>query len=140
MKLNETTNALLEKRFGKDSLMALATCVNNVPSVRTVDACYRDGTFYVITYALSGKMQQISLNPCVALSGEWFTAQGIGENMGYVGKPENNEIVQWLKEQFAAWINNGHTNFQDENTVLLKIRLTSGVLFADGTRYEIDFT
>ena len=60
--------------------------------------------------------------------------------MGYVGKPENNEIVQWLKEQFAAWINNGHTNFQDENTVLLKIRLTSGVLFADGTRYEIDFT
>lgn len=139
MQLNETTNALLERRFGKDSLMALATCVDHLPFVRTVNACYRDGAFYVITYALSGKMQQIAQNPCVALSGDWFTAQGTGENLGYVGKPENAGTVQWLKEQFSAWIHNGHTDFEDENTVLLKIRLTSGILFADGTRYAIDF-
>ena len=140
MKPNNQINALLDARFGKDSLMALATCANNIPSVRTVDTCYRDGAFYVITYALSQKMHQIHENPCVALSGDWFTAQGHGENLGYVGKAENAETVRWLKEKFSSWIDNGHTDFQDENTVLLKIRLTSGVLLANGTRYEIDFT
>ena len=140
MKLNETTNALLEKRFGKDSLMALATCVNNIPSVRTVDACYRDGAFYVITYALSGKMQQIGKNPRVSLCGEWFTAAGIGVSLGYVGKMENAEIFAWLREMFAAWIDNGHNDFSDENTVILKIALTEGVLFRQGVRYEIDFS
>ena len=45
-----------------------------------------------------------------------------------------------LRAAFAAWYDNGHTNEADPNTCLLKIRLTDGVLFSDGTRYEIDFT
>lgn len=65
MKHNEITEAILTERFGKDSLIALATVENGIPSVRTVDAVYIDGAFYVVTYALSGKMQQISKNPMV---------------------------------------------------------------------------
>lgn len=139
-KLNEQTNAFMEERFGKDSLMALATAVQNVPFVRTVDACYKDGAFYVITYALSGKMQQIHENPRVSLCGEWFTANGVGENLGYVGKKENAALFSWLREKFAAWIDNGHNNFDDQNTVILKITLTEGVLFRQEVRYEIDFS
>ena len=139
-KLNETTKTLMMERFGKDSLMALATAVDNVPFVRTVDACYKDGAFYVITHARSGKMQQIGKNPRVSLCGEWFTAAGMGVNLGYVGKEENAEIFAWLRERFAAWIDNGHNNFGDENTVILKIVLTEGVLFHQGVRYEIDFS
>ncbi len=139
-KLNEQTNAFMEERFGKDSLMALATAVQNVPFVRTVNACYKDGAFYVITYALSGKMQQIKENPRVSLCGEWFTASGRGENLGYVGKAENAALFAWLREKFSAWIDNGHNNFDDENTVILKIALKEGVLFRHGTRYEIDFS
>lgn len=139
-KLNDQTNAMMEERFGKDSLMALATAVNNIPFVRTVDACYKDGAFYVITYALSGKMQQIKENPRVSLCGEWFTAAGMGVNLGYVGKEENAALFVWLREKFSAWIDNGHNNFADENTVILKITLTEGVLFRQGVRYEIDFS
>ena len=51
--------------------------------------------------------------------------------------PENKAI---LRAAFAAWYGNGHTNEEDPNTCLLKIKLTDGVLFADGTRYDIDFT
>ena len=130
----------MEERFGKDSLMALATAADNVPFVRTVDACYKDGAFYVITHARSGKMQQIKENSRGALCGEWFTAAGIGVSLGYVGKMENAEIFAWLREMFAAWIDNGHNNFADENTVILKITLTEGVLFCQGVRYEIDFS
>ena len=134
------TEEILKQRFGKDSLMALATVENGIPYVRMVDAVYIGGAFYVVTYALSGKMQQIAKNPTVAISGEWFTAHGIGENLGHVLLPENKAVMDILREAFAAWYSNGHTNEADSNTCLLKITLTDGVLFADGKRYDIDFT
>ena len=139
MKHNEKTNAILTERFGRDSLIALATVEDGIPHVRTVDAVYMDGAFYVVTYALSGKMQQIAKNPMVAVSGEWFTAHGIGENMGHVLLAENKPIMDVLRRAFAAWYGNGHTNEADPNTCLLKIKLTDGVLFAEACRYDIQF-
>ena len=139
MKHSKTTNQILTDRFGKDSLIALATVEDGIPHVRTVDAVYIDGAFYVVTYSLSSKCKQIAKNPTVAISGEWFTAHGVGENLGHVLLPENKEIMDILRTAFAAWYDNGHTNEADPNTCLLKINLTDGVLFSDGTRYEIDF-
>ena len=140
MKHNTQTDLILSDRFGKDSLIALATVENGIPNVRTVDAVYLGGAFYVVTYSLSGKMQQIAKNPTVAVSGEWFTAHGIGENLGHVLLPENKAVMDILRAAFAAWYDNGHVSEADPNTCLLKIKLTDGVLFSDGIRYEIDFT
>ena len=140
MKHSKTTNQILTDRFGKDSLIALATVEDGIPHVRTVDVVYIDGAFYVVTYSLSGKCKQIAKNPTVAISGEWFTAHGVGENLGHVLLPENKEIMDILRTAFAAWYDNGHTNEADPNTCLLKINLTDGVLFSNDTRYEIDFT
>ena len=140
MKHNAQTDLILTDRFGKDSLIALATVEDGIPYVRTVDTVYIDDAFYVVTYALSGKMQQIAKNPSVAISGEWFTAHGIGENLGHVLLPENRAVMDILRKAFAAWYANGHTNEADPNTCLLKITLTDGVLFANGIRYDIEFT
>ena len=140
MKHNTQTDLILTGRFGKDSLIALATVEDGIPHVRTVDAVYIDGAFYVVSYSLSGKCKQIAKNPTVAISGDWFTAHGVGENLGHVLLPENKEIMAILRAAFAAWYDNGHTNEADPNTCLLKIRLTDGVLFSDGIRYDIDFT
>ncbi len=139
-KLNKECEAILIDRFGKDSIIALATAVENTPYVRNVDAFYEDGAFYVLTHGLSAKMKQIEKNPTVALSGEWFTAQGKGINLGYFGKEENSHIASKMKQVFSAWIDNGHNNFDDINTCILRIELTNGVLFSNGIRYEIDFT
>ena len=139
-KLSDKTNAVLLERFGKDSIIALATAIDNKPFVRQVDAFYENGAFYVLTHALSGKMKQIEQNPTVAISGEWFTAQGIGENLGYFGKSENLRIARKMRDVFSSWIDNGHNNFDDINTCILRIRLTEGILFSNGARYEIDFT
>ena len=138
-KLTKEINSILLERFGKDSIVALATAVNNVPYVRSVDAFYEDGAFYVLTHGLSGKMKQIERNPTIALSGEWFTAQGKAINLGYFGKEENARIASKMKQVFSAWIDNGHNNFEDINTCILCIQLTHGVLFSNGTRYEIEF-
>ena len=139
MKNNEITNAIIQERFGKDSLIALATVDGDFPAVRTVNTVYIDGAFYVVTYALSGKMKQIAKNPTVAICGDWFTAHGVGENLGHVLLEENQSIMEKLRTAFSAWYNNGHTNEADPNTCLLKIRLTDGVLFSHGTRYDIEF-
>lgn len=139
-KLTPQAAEILDQRFGADSLIALATSADNVPSVRTVDAYYEDGAFYVLTHALSGKMTQIAKNPVVAVSGEWFTAHGRAESLGWFCRKENADIADKMSTVFAEWIDNGHNNFEDENTIILKITLTDGVLLSHGTRYEIDFT
>lgn len=139
-KLTKETDAILLERFGKDSMIALATAIDNVPYVRNVNAFYENGAFYVLTHGLSNKMKQIEQNPTVALSGEWFTAQGKGVHLGYFGKADNARIAEKMRDVFSAWIDNGHNDFDDVNTCILRIELTSGILFSNGKRYEIDFT
>ena len=54
---------ILKERFGKDSLIALATAVKDVPYVRAVNAYYEEGAFYIVTHALSNKMKQLEKTP-----------------------------------------------------------------------------
>lgn len=93
-KLSEDAEKIMAERFGKDTIIALATVENEVPSVRYVNAYYEDGAFYIITYALSNKIKHIENNPAVAIAGEWFTAHGKGSNLGYFGKKENCMIAE----------------------------------------------
>ena len=139
-KLKAATETIMTERFGKDSIIALATEADGVPYVRYVDGFYLDGAFYIITYALSNKMKQIEANPIVALAGDWFTAHGKGINLGYFGKEENKDIANKMRVAFSEWIDNGHNNFDDVNTCILRIDLIDGLLLSHGTRYEIDFS
>ena len=131
---------IMNDRFNKDSLIALATVDGNTPHVRAVNSYYEDGCFYTLTYALSNKMKQIADDPTVAICGDWFTGHGIGDNLGWIRDEKNNDIASKLRAAFAAWYDNGHTNEADVNTVILRIRMTDGILLHHGTRFEIDFT
>lgn len=139
-KLSKDAEKIMIERFGKDCIIALATTVDNVPYVRSVNAFYSDGAFYVLTYGLSNKMKHIEKNPIVAIAGDWFTAHGKGVNLGCFGKVENETIAKKMRIAFSEWIDNGHNNFDDENTCILCIELSEGLLLSHGTRYEIDFS
>ena len=52
-KWTQEAETILQERFGKDSVIALATIEDGKPWVRNVNAFYEDGAFYVITYGLS---------------------------------------------------------------------------------------
>lgn len=131
---------IVEERFGKDNVIAFGTIDGDYPAIRYVNAYYEDGAFYVITYALSNKMQQIGKNPNISLCAEWFTAKGKGVNLGYFGKKENEKMAAKLRAAFASWIDNGHNNFDDENTIILKVELEDAVLWSNGTRYELHYS
>lgn len=136
-RFNQEAEKVMVERFGKDTVIALATVKDGVPYVRSVNAYYEDGAFYIITYALSNKIRHIENDPTVAIAGEWFTAHGKGVNLGYFGKEENREIAEKLKAAFSEWIDNGHNNFDDENTIILRVELTDALLLSHGTRYEL---
>lgn len=136
IKLSEDAEKIMAERFGKDTIIALATVENEIPFVRYVNAYYENGAFYIITHALSNKMKHMESNSTVAIAGEWFTAHGKSINLGYFGKEENYWIAEKLKNVFSEWIDNGHNNFDDENTIILCVELTDGLLLSNETRYE----
>lgn len=133
--LSQEAEKIMIERFGQDTVIAVATVENEVPYVRYVNAYYENGAFYIITYALSNKMKQIQHNTMVAIAGEWFTAHGNALNLGYFCKKENHRLAEKLRNVFSEWIDNGHNDFTDENTIILCIELKDGVLFSHGTRY-----
>ena len=139
MSIQPQAAAVMNDRFGKDSLIALATVENGRPFVRAVDAYYEDGSFYVITHALSNKMRQLEKEPAAAICGDWFTGEGTGEDMGWLLSEQNLALAGKLKAAFSAWYGNGHIDEADRNTRILRIRLSHGVLFDHGARYDIDF-
>lgn len=148
-KYDEAMKLLDEKVGNKDGLISLSTIAlapgadgKCRPAARLVDAYYEDGAFYTVTYATSGKMLQIAQNPEVAICVivDNFTADGIGENLGWVCDEKNAEMMTKLRTIFAAWYHEAN-NEKDPNTCLLRVRLTKG-LWNDahkGIKNEIDF-
>lgn len=139
-RMGEDAEKIMAERFGKDSIIALATVEDGMPYVRWVNAYYEDGAFYIITHALSNKVRQAERSPVVGIAGEWFTAHGRGVNLGYFGKEGNRRIAERLRRAFSEWIDNGHNDFDDENTIILCVELTDGVLLSHGTRYEFQLS
>lgn len=142
---------LLEEKFGngRDNAISLATIAREAsadgnirPVVRTVDAYYEDGVFYVVTNGKSNKMLQISQNPEVSVAGclEMFTANGIGKPLGWVLAPQNSEIRTKLRTAFADWYDMANDE-QDENCCILAIHLTRGTLNINHWEklYHMDF-
>ena len=135
--MHQEAEQIMAERFGGDAVVALSTAEGEMPYVRFVNAHYEHGAFYVITHAHSNKMRQIASNPTVAIAGEWLTAHGRAESLGWFGKHENREMAARLEAAFSTWIHNGHNDFDDLNTIILCIRLTDGVLLSHGKRFEM---
>jgi len=142
MQTFETVENIMRERFAKDSLIAVATTDGKRLYNRVVDAYYENGAFYITTYALANKIKQIEANPEVAICAiDWFTGHGIGKNLGWIMDPKNADIRLKLREAFSEWYEHVN-NEQDENSCILEIRLTEGLLVKDhfAIRYQVDFT
>lgn len=142
---------LIEERCGngKDNIISLSTIAMEPnddgkprPYVRDVDAYYEDGVFYITTWAKSTKMQQIAQNNEVAFTvcSEWFSGNGIGENLGWVLDPKNAELRTKLRKAFAKWYDDAN-NEKNEKCIILAIHIARGTVINDhgAVRYNMDF-
>ena len=135
--MNKEINEILKEHFEKDSLISIATVdKTGKPWVRTVDAIYIDRAFYTITNATTNKMKHINENPVVAICGEWFSGHGIGESLGYIRLEENKDLADRLRKAFSTWYDNGHTNENDTDTIILKIKVIDGIIYSNGEKLE----
>ena len=142
---------IIEERCGngKDNLISLSTIALEAnedgkprPYIREVDAFYEDGVFYVTTWGKSTKMQQIAKNQEVAFAvcNQWFSGNGIGENLGWVLDPKNAKLRLKLREAFSEWYDFAN-NEKDESCIILAIRITRAAVIKDhgAVRYNMDF-
>lgn len=133
---------IMEERFNKDSLIAVATTDGEKLYNRMVDAVFKDGSFYITTYALSNKIKQSEKYPDVAVCAlDWFTGHGKAVNHGWVLKAENAQLRLLVRDAFSEWYEHAN-NEKDENCCILEIKLTEGLLIKDhnAIRYQIDFS
>ena len=138
LKMEQEAEAIMAQRFGKDTVLALATALGETPHVRSVNAYYENGAFYIVTDSRSQKMAQIRQNPRVAVAGEWFTGHGHAEDLGPFDRGENRDIANTLRQVFASWLMNGHTDPSAEETHILRVTLRDGLLLSHGTRYVLE--
>lgn len=138
LKMEQEAEAIMAQRFGKDTVLALATALGETPHVRSVNAYYENGAFYIVTDSRSQKMAQIQKNPQVAVAGDWFTGHGYAEDLGPFDRAENRDIANKLRQVFASWLMNGHTNPAAEETHILRVTLRDGLLLSHGTRYVLE--
>jgi len=130
----------MNRRFHKDTAVALATLRNHLPECRFIDGYYKEGSFYVVTHQKSGKMQDIYQNNVVSIaSDQWFQAHGVAMDLGHPLAEHNQMLREELKEVFSSFYGE-HVDEQDPHTNFLQIKLTDGILFWKGQKIAIDFT
>jgi len=127
---------IMAERFGKDTVIALATTEAGKPRVRYVDAYYEAGSFYIVVYSLSNKMRQLATDPSAAIAGDWFTAQGRGIDLGPFAREENRPLAKKLEQVFSSWLSNGHTDPSLDTTHILQVELEEALLLSHGRRFE----
>lgn len=129
---------LMEEQFGQDTIMSLATCVDNNVSVRIINAYYKNGVIYITTHNSSLKMKQIEKNSNVALCKDLFNAAGTATNIGHPTLKKNKEIRDELKKVFCAFYDK-HVDENSAGTCILKVNLIKAVAFDKENKYVIDF-
>lgn len=139
--MNQYEHALgvMKELFAKDVQFALATSVENIPSLRFVDAYFDGANFYVVTYATSQKIREIRANPNVALcSKKMYNFQGKAYLIGHPLLPENRAIREKLVQAFQPWYFK-HNREEDEAMCFVRIQPSAGFFHQDGTGYRVDF-
>ena len=134
----EKSLQVLQSLFAKDCQFALATAVQEAPSVRLVDTYWQDGAFYVVSYAESRKVRELETNPHVALCCKAYRFRGLAYNVGHPLAAQNLAIREQLRKAFAAWYSL-HNNEDDPNMCYVRIEPTWGFFHQDGVGYEVDF-
>ncbi|MDF2543371.1 MAG: pyridoxamine 5-phosphate oxidase [Herbinix sp.] len=138
MNVFEKAMDIMNELFAKDYQFALATAKDNVPTVRFIDTFYDNGSFYVVTYSLSQKVQELMLNSNVSLCNNLYRFKGKALNIGHPLSNENKEIREKLIKAFEPWYFK-HNNEDDENMCYVKIEPQDGFIYKDGFGYKIDF-
>jgi uncharacterized pyridoxamine 5'-phosphate oxidase family protein len=129
---------LMNLSFGKDIQYAFATIDQDKPVVRIIDGYFLDGYIYITTYKLANKVKHIENNSNVSLTYKLNRITGTCINIGHPLLHNNLEIREKLKKVFYLFYDR-HVDENDLNTCILKIQVSSAILFLENKKYQFNF-
>jgi len=130
---------IIKEKYQYDTILLVATSNNNVPSVRSVDTFYYEGSFWVVTDLRCNYVNEIIKNKNVMISDGghnrfWSKAEVVGHPLEEKNKSIRNVYMkvfnQWYKE----------VNNEDLDSVCyIKITPYKGYIHKDKIGYTFDF-
>lgn len=129
---------LLKEKYSEDTIVLLVTSKENVPSVRSVDSFYHDGSFWVVTDSRCNYVKEIESNKFAMISDgghNRFWSEAF--NVGHPLKEENKGIREVYLKVFHNWYK--EVNNEDlETTCFIKITPYKGYIHKDKIGYKFD--
>lgn len=112
---------LFWNKLGNYKIMALASCVDNKPSIRNISAIFYNDAIYFKTDINFKKTQQLMANPQVALAFHGVQVEGIAENSGLVV----DEPGRVFEAKYKEYLWGSYNKYSHEDTeVLIKVTPT----------------
>lgn len=101
---NSGIENIIKERYSQDTVLLIATAMNNVPTVRCVDTFYYDGSFWIVTDLRTNYVKEIQSNENVMISDAghnrfWCKASVIGHPL----EDKNLAIREVFRKVFHYW-------------------------------------
>lgn len=130
---------MIHKRYQNDTVLLVVTASNNIPSVRSVDSFYHEGSFWIVTDLQCRYVQEIQSNPNVMISDGghnrfWCKATVTGHPL----EPANQAIRPVFLSVFKPWYE--AVNNESMSTVCyIKVTPYKGYIHDNKIGYSFDF-
>lgn len=129
---------VMSENFGHVTEICLASGAHDVLSARDVNAYYVDGKFYVLSRLGNSLMNDVQVNPNVALCHGSHNMRGVVRSLGHPLDVQNYAIRREMKKQFSLNYNE-YASEDDPDMRILEITLTYAQTYTRFHRYEIDY-
>lgn len=129
---------ILKEKYSEDTVLLIVTARDNVPSVRSVDSFYYDGSFWIVTDLRCNYVQEIQRNKHVMISDGghnrfWCNAFVAGHPLD----EKNKEIRDVYKKVFHHWYEEVN-NEKLDSTCYIQVTPYKGYIHKDKIGYQFD--
>lgn len=129
---------ILKEKYSQDTILLIVTAKDNVPSVRSVDSFYYDGSFWIVTDTRTNYVKEIQSNKYTMISDGghnrfWCEADVTGHPLD----EKNKDIREVYLKVFHHWYK--EVNNEDLETVcFVKVTPYKGYIHKDKLGYKFD--
>jgi uncharacterized pyridoxamine 5'-phosphate oxidase family protein len=131
-------NEILEEKYCNDTILLIATAKDSVPSVRSVDSFYHDGSFWIVTDTRANYVKEILNNKKVMISDAghnrfWCDAMVTGHPLD----DKNKSIREVFLTVFKNWYKEVN-NEELSSVCYIKATPYKGYVHKDKTGYSFN--
>ncbi|MFP4286927.1 MAG: hypothetical protein ACLFRI_04440 [Candidatus Izemoplasmataceae bacterium] len=129
---------ILEEKYSNDTILLIATAKDNVPSVRSVDSFYYEGSFWIVTDTRCNYVNEIQSNDYVMISDGghnrfWCKAYVVGHPL----EQKNQSIREVFLKVFKNWYKEVN-NEKNLSVCFIKVIPYKGYIHKDKIGYTFD--